>query len=216
MITVGWESTLKRQKKTGENLKVSLLLFVLLVFTVAAYNYQFYDVPRSMYLNAYNLCPERVTYLHVTLPSKGIPNLGFMDVTNDTDFNLSVLDYIAASDIISSPIKVDRSSAEWWLKNISKFSEYDITLKYYNDTYFLQVRFLPDIERTITERFLIWTIDIMTVIAGLYFIVIETPILKKWIKWRKRNEEVSITICFNPDNSVVFSDQNCLRYFNRL
>ncbi|MEM2994473.1 MAG: hypothetical protein QXI91_00440 [Candidatus Bathyarchaeia archaeon] len=105
-----------------------------------------------------------------------------MDVTNDTDFNLSVLDYIAASDTISSPIKVDCSLAEWWLKNLSKFSEYDMTLKYHNDTYFLQVRFLPDIERTITERFLIWTIDIITVIAGLYFIVMETPFLKKWIK----------------------------------
>jgi len=154
-----------------------LLLLIFLTLTVVAYNFQFHNIPSSMFLNAYNLEPKRLTYFHVTLPSKGIPNLGFRNVTDDISFRV-VLDYVIASDAISYPIKVPEHCSSWF-KDASNFPEYDITVKYYNDTYFLQVRYLPDFQRTPAEHEVLRAINITTIVAWFYFILTETP-LKKW------------------------------------
>lgn len=146
----------------------SLMLLLLLTLTVVAYNHQFHNIPCSMYLNAYKL-PERGFYL--TLP-KILP-AEYMDLTNDTVFRISVIDYVKASDTLRDLIKIPKlSTAEWWLENASNSSKgYDMTIKFFDESYFLQVRYFKDYQRTILESSVLWTINIITIVAWVLFAV---------------------------------------------
>lgn len=136
-----------------------LLVLVLLTLTVVAYNYQYYNIPYSMWLNAYELHEWEIY-------SDGV------NLTNDTDFRISTYDFVLASDTIREPVNIpEHSSAEWWLKHASNSSEYDMTVKYYNDFYLLQVRYKPNIDRTSAEYTILWTINILTAITLLFFLV---------------------------------------------
>ena len=146
----------------------SLTLLALLTGTVVAYNLQFRNIPYSMYLNAYKL-PKRGFCL--TLP-KILP-AKYMDVTNDTGFICCVIDYVKASDTVRYLVKIPKlSTAEWWLENTSNSSKgYDMTIKFFDDFYFLQVRYYPYFHRTHLEYGALWTINIVTVIAWVSFVI---------------------------------------------
>ena len=145
-----------------------MLLLLLLTFTVGAYNYQFFNVPSSMYLNAYKLSLSeeelgRVQF-RITLPSQGIPHL---NLTDDSDFRIQAADYVVASDTVRDLVKIpDGSTAKSWLRNASNSSQgFDANLQFFNDTYFLQVRYFPDLQRTPSEYNILWTIDGITIVA---------------------------------------------------
>ena len=152
-----------------KNLKIgSLMLLVFLILTVAAYNHQFYSIPYSMYLNAYKLPKSGFTLtLPKILPAK------YMDVTNDTGFRSLAIDYVKASDTVRDLVKIPKhSTAESWLENVSNSSKgYDMTIKFYDDSYYLQVRYYPDLHRTSLEYGVLWIITIVTVIACVSFVV---------------------------------------------
>jgi hypothetical protein len=160
----------EREQRGGIGVKVSPLLLVFLTLTVVAYNYQFYNIPCSMWLNAHKLQFPMLT------PSE------YVDVTEDTKFCVQVFDYVRACDIIRTGMKIEEHDLPYeWLKNASNSSEnYDMIIKYFDDYYFLQVRYYPDFKRTPIEHGILWTINIATITAWLYFILTETP-LKKWI-----------------------------------
>ena len=144
------------------------MLLVFLTLTVVAYNHQFHSIPYSMYLNAYKLPESGFT---LTLPE--ILPAEYMDVTNDTGFRSLAIDYVKASDTVRDLIKIPKlSTAEWWLENASNSSKgYDMTIKFFDDSYFLQVRYYPDFLRTDLEHVALWTINIVTVIAWFSFVV---------------------------------------------
>jgi len=121
-----------------------------------------------MYLNAYKL-PERGFCL--TLP-KILP-AEYMDLTNDTVFRCCVIDYVKASDTVRDLIKIPKlSTAEWWLENTSNSSKgYDMTIKFFDESYFLQVRYYKDYQRTILESSVLWAINIITIVAWVLFAV---------------------------------------------
>ena len=157
----------KENKRRGKKLKiVNLLLLVFLTLTVIAYNYQFHNIPYSMWLNSYKL--SQIPY-------------EYMDVTEDGDFRTRVIDYIIACDVIRTGMKIEEYGLPYdWLKNTSNSSKnYDMTIKYFDDFYFLQVRYCPDFQRTPAEHGVLWSINITTIVAWFYFILTETP-LKKW------------------------------------
>ena len=145
---------------------VNLLLLVFLTVTVVAYNFQFYNIPYSMWLNAYKL--SQIPYEYV-------------DLTEDGDFRTRVIDYIIVCDVIRTGMKIEEYDLPYlWLKNASNSSKnYDMTIKYFDDFYFLQVRYYPDFQRTPAEHGVLWAINITTIVACFYFILTETP-LKKW------------------------------------
>jgi len=119
-----------------------------------------------MWLNAYKLSQIPYEYL---------------DVTEDGDFRMRVIDYVIACDVIRTGMKIDENALPYlWLKNASNSSRnYDMIIKYFDDFYFLQVRYYPDFQRTPVEHGILWTINIITIGAWLYFILTETP-LQKW------------------------------------
>jgi hypothetical protein len=145
-----------------------LVLLLLLTFIAGAYNYQFFNVPSSMYLNAYKLSLSeeelgRVQF-RITLPSQGVPHI---NLTDDSDFRIQAYDYVVASDTVRDLVKIpEGSTARWWLKNASNSSQgFDATLQFLNDTYFLQVRYLPDFQRTPSEYNVLWWINVTVIIA---------------------------------------------------
>ena len=151
----------------GEKLKIiNLLLLVFLTLTVVAYNFQFHNIPYSMWLNAHKLSQTPYEYA---------------DVTEDGVFRARVIDYIIACDVIRTGMKIEEYDLPYdWLKNASTASKnYDMTIKYFDDFYFLQVRYYPDFQRTPAEHGVLWIINITTIVAWFYFILTETP-LKKW------------------------------------
>ncbi len=157
-----------------------LTLLVFLTLTVVAYNYQYHNIPSSMYLNAYKLSePHRVTEFYLKLPSLGIPH-EYRDVTHDGGFRCCVIDYVKASDTVRDLIKIPKlSTAEWWLGNASNSSKgYDMTIQFFDDSYFLQVRYYPDFLRTHLEHEILWTINIVTVVAWIPFTVSSIQKLK--------------------------------------
>lgn len=149
-------------------MKIGSLLLLFLTLVVVAYNYQFHNIPSSMYLNAYKL-PERGFCLALPkiLPAE------YMDLTNDIVFRISVIDYVKASDTVRDLIKIPKlSTAEWWLENTSNSSKgYDMTIKFFDESYFLQVRYYKDYQRTILESNVLWTINIITIAAWVLFAV---------------------------------------------
>ncbi|MDH5634316.1 MAG: hypothetical protein OEY30_00665 [Candidatus Bathyarchaeota archaeon] len=157
-----------RRERTREGLKIkiSLLLLVFLTLTVVAYNYQFHNIPSSMFLNAYKL--SQIPY-------------GYVDVTEDGHFRAWVIDYIIACDVIRTGMTIEEYDLPYdWLKNASNPSKnYDMTIKYFDDFYFLQVRYYPDFQRAPAEHGVLWAINITTIVAWFYFVLTETP-LKKW------------------------------------
>jgi hypothetical protein len=119
-----------------------------------------------MWLNAYRL-PQ-------------IPH-EYVDVTEDDDFRARVIDYIIACDITRTGMKIEEHDLSYdWLKNASNSSrDYDMTIKYFDDFYFLQIRYYPDLQRTPTEHGVLWAINITTTATWLHFVLTKTP-LKKW------------------------------------
>ncbi len=147
----------------------NLMLLASLTLTVVAYNYQFHYIPSSMFLNAYKLSEWE------------IPN-DYVDVTEDNDFRVRVMDYVIACDTIRTGMKIEKyDSAYSWLKNVSNPSKsYDITIKFFDDFYFLQVRYYPDFRRTQLEHGILWAINIVTLIAWVFAIQSLREPLKKW------------------------------------
>jgi hypothetical protein len=145
-----------------------LLLLMFLTLTVVAYNCQFHNIPYSMWLNAYKA--SQIPYEYV-------------DVTEDSDFRARVIDYIIACDVIRTGMKIEEYNLPYdWLKNASNPSKnYDMTIKYFDDFYFLQVRYYPDFQRAPAEHSVLWAINITTIVAWISFTLTETP-LKKWRK----------------------------------
>ena len=174
---------MKGRKRTEEGLKIkiSLLLLVFLTLTVIAYNFQFHNISSSMFLNAYKL------------PEWEIP-VGYVDVTKDDGFRTWVIDYVIACDITRTGMKIEEYDLPYlWLKNASSSSKnYDMAIKYFDDFYFLQVRYYPDFQRTSVEHGILWTINIITIVTWLYFILTETP-LKKWRK-REKMKKVNLLL----------------------
>lgn len=147
----------------------SLILLLFLTAVVVAYNYEYFNVPHSNYLNAYKTSyspGEHSQSFQMTLSSAGFPLLN-RNVTDDTDFRALTLDYVKASDDIRDIIRIPaQSSAEWWLKKAANSLQgYDMNVQFFNDSYFLQVRSLPDVQRTAAEYEVLLFIDITTAIA---------------------------------------------------
>lgn len=169
----------------------SLILLLFLTLVVVAYNYQFHSIPTCMFLNAYSLGPpNRVTEFHITLPSLGILH-EYRDVTDDSGFRVRVLDYVIACDTIRTGIVIrDYDMPYDWLKNtVESPKGYDMTLEYYNETYFLQVRYYPDFLRTHLEHEILWAINIVTVVAWVLFAVSSIQKMKSE-RNVKKNESV--------------------------
>ena len=103
----------------------TLILLLFLTAVVVAYDYEYFNIPHSTYLNAYKTSyspGERLQSFQMTLSSAGFPLLN-RNVTGDTDFRALTLDYVKASDNIRDIIKIPaQSSAEWWLKKASNSS----------------------------------------------------------------------------------------------
>lgn len=159
----------KEQRGVNE-VKISMIVvLVVLTLTVAAYNYQFHNIPSSMFLNAYKLSEWEV-------PSD------YVDVTEDSGFRTWVIDYVIAGDTIRTGIKIEEHDLPYfWLKNASNSSKsYDMTIKFFDDFYFLQVRYYPDFQRTQLEHGILWTINIVTLIAWVFAIQSLREPLKKW------------------------------------
>lgn len=158
----------RKRTKEGLKIKISLLLLVFLTLAVIAYNFQFHNIPSSMFLNAYKL------------PEWEIP-VDYVDVTKDDGFRTWVIDYVIACNITRTSMKVGEYDLPYlWLKNASNSSKnYDMTIKYFDDFYFLQVRYYPDFQRTLVEHSVLWAINITTIVAWISFTLTETP-LKKW------------------------------------
>ena len=171
--------------------KFKVAVLVVLTFTVVSYDYQFLNIPTYMFLNAYSLGPpKRTTEFHITLPSLGIPH-EYRNVTDDAEFRVQVLDYVIACDTISTGMVIKEYDTPYdWLKNaIESPKGYDMTIDYYNETYFLQVRYYPDFQRTRLEYGIFWTINIITVVAWGLFAVPSIPKMKSERKVEK-NESV--------------------------
>jgi len=135
--------------------KSKIAVLVLFVFTVFVLNYQFYNIPRSMYLNARKLDEWEV------------PN-DYLDVTEDGDFRTRVIDYVTACDIVRTSYQIKEYEPPYdWLNDASK--NYDMTIKYFDDYYFLQVRYYPVLLRTTVEYTTLWTINIITIVACSLF-----------------------------------------------
>lgn len=155
----------------------SLTLLLLLTFTVIAYNYQFHSIsPSSMYLNAYKLSESEI-------PAE------YVDVTNDSGFRAWVIDYVIACDIIRTGMAIEEYDLPYvWLKHASNSSKgYDMTIKFFDDFYYLQVRYYS-YQRTSLEHGILWTINIVTVVAWVLFAVSSTQ--KKSEKEVKKYESV--------------------------
>jgi hypothetical protein len=153
----------------------TLLILLFLTLTVITLDYQFFNVPCSMYLNAYKTSyseGEHLTSFHMQLPSAGFPQ-EYRNVTEDIDFRGLALDYVKASDTVRDIIKIpEQSSAEWWFKNASNSSKgYDMTIQFYNDSYYLQLRYFPDFYRAPIEYTIIWIINIVTIIGWVLFTI---------------------------------------------
>jgi hypothetical protein len=128
-----------------------IAVLVLLALTVFVFNYQFYNIPRSMYLNARKLDESEV------------PNY-YLDVTEDGDFRTRVIDYVTACNIIRTGMKIEEYEPSYdWLNDGSK--NYDMIIKYFDDYYFLQVRYHLVFLRTTLEYTTLWVINIITVVA---------------------------------------------------
>jgi hypothetical protein len=142
-----------------------IAVLVLLVLTVFAFNYQFHNIPRSMSLNARKLGEWEV------------PN-DYLDVTEDGDFRTRVIDYVIACDIIRTGMKIEEYEPSYdWLKYASK--NYDMTIKYFDDYYFLQVRYYPVFLRTTLEYTTLWVINIITLVACVLFPIKSLRLLEK-------------------------------------
>jgi hypothetical protein len=157
----------REQGRGAEDTKIEkLLLLAFLTLTALAYNYQFHNIPSYMFLNAYKLSQTPGEYA---------------DVTEDGDFRTRVIEYIIACDVIRTGMVIREYDLPYdWLKNASDSSRgYDMTIKYFDDFYFLQVRYYPDFQRTSIEHDILWAINIFVAVGWLYFVLTETP-LKKW------------------------------------
>lgn len=80
---------------------------VLLTLVVIAYNFQFFSIPRSVYLNAQSLNDKQAVEFRLALPTTGFPH-EYKDVTEDSDFRVDVLDYVHASDTDREPVENTR------------------------------------------------------------------------------------------------------------
>lgn len=158
----------------------SLTLLVLLTLTLVAYNYQFYNIPSYMFLNAYNLAQKHVTEFRLTLPSAGIPH-EYRDVTEDDQFRTQVIDYVTACDVTRTGMEIKEYDTPYqWLKNASNSTEgYDMTITFFNDSYFLQVRYYLEFQRTPLEHQILWAINAVTIVAWLSVIVAECGFFKR-------------------------------------
>lgn len=132
-----------------------------------------------MYLNAYKLPKSGFT---ITLPE--IFPAKYADLTNDTAFRVQVIDYVIACDVIRTGMKIEEYDLPYdWLKDASNSSKgYDMTIKFFDDSYFLQVRYYPDFERTHLEHVTLWAINIVTVGTWVLFcgytVLTKNPSLK--------------------------------------
>ena len=84
------------------------------------------------------------------------------DVTEDSDFRVGVLDYVHASDTVREPVEIldPEGTAAWWLTHAKYAPQgYDVTLRFFNESYFMQVRYLPEFHQTSLEKMILWTID---------------------------------------------------------
>jgi len=168
--------------------KISILvLLICLTLTVVGYNYQFYSIPSYMFLNAYNLAQRHVTEFRLTLPSEGIPH-EYKDVTEDLQFRVQVMDYVIACDVTRTGMEIKEYDSPYvWLKNASNSTEgYDMTITFFNDSYFLQVRYFPEFQRTPLEHQILGVIDAVTIVAGLYVIVAECGFFKRRTEERQK------------------------------
>lgn len=171
--------------------KFKVAALVMLMFTVVVYDYQFLNIPTCMFLNAYSLGPLwRTTEFHITLPSLGIPH-EYWNVTDDDCFRARVIDYVIACDTIRTGMVIKEYDTPYdWLKNaVESPKGYDMTIDYYNETYFLQVRYYPDFQRTHLEYGIFWTINIIIVVVWGLFAVSSIPKMKAERKVEK-NESV--------------------------
>ena len=75
---------------------------------------------------------------------------------------MGVLDYVHASDTVREPVEIldPGDTAAWWLTHAKYAPQgYDVTLRFFNESYFMQVRYLPEFYRTSLEKMILWTID---------------------------------------------------------
>ena len=115
----------------------------------------------SLDLNAYSLNDKQAVEFRLTPPTTGFPH-EYKDVTEDSDFRVGVLDYVHASDTVREPVEIldPGGTAAWWLTHAKYVPQgYDVTLRFFNESYFMQVRYLPEFHRTSLEKMILWTID---------------------------------------------------------
>jgi hypothetical protein len=126
-----------------------------------------------MWLNAYKL------------PEWKIPPAEYIDVTNDTEFRACVIEYVKACDIVRTGMIIKEYDLPYdWLKRVSNSPKgFDMNIKFFDDYYFLQVRYFPDFYRTEPEHSILWSINIVTVVSWVLFaFTLWKPPIKKEIE----------------------------------
>jgi hypothetical protein len=134
---------------------------VLLTLVVIAYTFQFFSIPRSVYLNAQSLNDKQAVEIRLTLPTTGFPH-EYKDVTEDSDFRWGFLTTYMHQTLFANQLRIldTGGKAAWWLTHAPCASQgYNVTLRFFNESYFMQVRYLPEFHRTSLEKMILWTID---------------------------------------------------------
>jgi hypothetical protein len=155
----------------GERVKANLtIVFILLLLTtiVLIYDYQYNNPPQTAYLNAYRTTPSEdyVTQFYLTLPSKGIPHV-FINATEDTSFRMRVMDYLQASNVLREPVEVSTFSVITQdLKTVSDSPVgFDADVEFFNETYFMQVRYLTAYDKTSFETTIYYGVNMIAAAA---------------------------------------------------
>ncbi|MBX5328136.1 MAG: hypothetical protein ACQXXE_00775 [Candidatus Bathyarchaeia archaeon] len=139
--------------------RVAAILVVLafLSLIVIAYNFRFHNIPYLVYLNAHKLSEWE------------IPPPAYTDLTQ-SDFSGTPYEYVQACDIVREPIKISKATRAYdWFQQYFNYSQGHDTIKYYGDYYYIQIAYFPEVERTLGEHVLLWTINIGAVVAWAIF-----------------------------------------------
>ncbi|MEM3458357.1 MAG: hypothetical protein QXN36_05840 [Candidatus Bathyarchaeia archaeon] len=191
------------------NVRVAAILIVLafLSLIVVAYNFQFHNIPYSVYLNTHKLSEWE------------IPPPTYTDLTQ-SDFSGSPYEYTIASDAVRDFIELPKlSSARYWFEEYFNYSKGHDIIKYYSDYYYIQIAYFPEVERTLGEHVLLWVINVGTVVAWAIFAYTLYLTYKQTTPPRKievsKNEESILTVHL-AIASTSASNKPCVRSIFRV
>jgi len=138
--------------------KFAVAVLVVLTFTVAAYDYQFYNIPSEMYMQA---CKWAEGYF---------PD-NYTDLTDDSDFRIRVFDYVKESVSIGEPILVFsfNTGKDWFQEVYDSNWSHDIDIEYGDNFYLIRVWYQKAYYPSLLEHAILWSINVSTlVLCGLF------------------------------------------------